>query len=206
MVKLFNSIYEAVNRCRFYILSIFILYSISCLTGIIMSNNGNEFALSCRDRIVGQAMRTSNASLNYQSGNNFSAAVFDFGGNLFLGAIPQTLMGFTIVIPYVTVPVQGWIGGIVSIDSEHRSRFENFRSTFYYFFVLFLQFIPYSVAIGAGIKCGIDFYKYNNTTSWAIWKYKIQKASLKDLGYSYILVVPLFFLASCFEFMSTWNI
>ena len=205
-MELVKSIYLAVKRCRYYAISIFMMYCISCLVGIIMVRNGNDFALSRRDRIVGKAIKTSKVSLNYQNGNNFSAAMIDFSGNLFLSALPQTLMGFTIVIPYITVPIQGWIGGIVSINSEHKSRFKNFKSTFYYFFVLLLQFIPYSLAIGSGIKCGIDFYKNNNTTNWAIWKYKFPKTSLIELGYLYILVVPLFFIASCFEFLSTWNI
>lgn len=172
-----------------------------------MSQNGNSFALAYGDKMVGRAMETDQASINYQKGNRFSAALIDFGGNLFLGAVPQTLMGLGVVIPYFTVSVQGWIGGIVSVDSEHKSRFKNFKSTFYYFFVLLLQYIPYSLAIGAGIKCGIDFYNNNKKmNSLLIWKYRIPKTSLIDLGLVYILVVPLFFIASCFEFISTWNI
>jgi hypothetical protein len=170
-----------------------------------MSHNGNNFTLSYRDKIVG-AVKTNKTSINYQKGNNFSAAVNDFEGNLLLGAVPQTLLGFGIVVPYFFVLKQGWVGGIVSVDSEHKSRFKNFKSTFYYFFVLLLQFIPYSLAIGAGIKCGIDFYNNNIINGWAIWKFKIQKTSIIDLGYVYIIVIPLFFIASCFEFLSTWNI
>jgi len=171
-----------------------------------MSHNANNFALSYRDKIVGDALKTDKASLNQQKGNNFLAAINDFKGNLLFGAVPQTFLGLGIVVPYFTVSKQGWVGGIVSVNSEHKSRFNNFKSTFYYFFVLLLQFIPYSLAIGAGIKCGIDFYNYNKLNGWNIRKYKIQKNSLIDLGFVYILVVPLFFIASCFEFMSTWNI
>jgi len=204
--NLFDLISSAVKRCRICVLTIFITYCISCLIGIIMSHNENRYALACRDKIVGHAMETDKASMNYQKGNTFSAAFIDFGENLFLGAIPQTLMGFGIVIPYFSTAVQGWIGGIVSIDSQHKSRFKNFKATFYYFFVLLLQFIPYSLSIGAGIKCGIDFYNANRMNSMMISKYKVPKASLIDLGLIYILVVPLFFIASCFEFFSTWNI
>jgi uncharacterized membrane protein YsdA (DUF1294 family) len=110
------------------------------------------------------------------------------------------------VIPFFFVLKQGWVGGIVSIDSEHKSRFKNFKSTFYYLFVLLLQFIHYSLAIGAGVKCGIDFYNFNRMNGWNLSKFKIQKNSLFDLCYVYILVVPLFFIASCFEFLSAWNI
>ena len=114
--------------------------------------------------------------------------------------------GFVVVIPYVSTSIQGWIGGIVSIDSDHKTRFKNFKSTFYYFFVLLLQYIPYSLAIGAGVRCGVDFYSLNKPNGWLITKYKVPESSLVDLGFVYILVVPLFFIASCFEFISTWNL
>lgn len=205
MKKKVDNIYQSISRCRNYVLTIFFTYCLSCFIGIMMSHYGNAFALSSRDKIVGKAIQNDQASINYQKGNNFSAAAIDFSGNLFFAAVPQTLLGFGIAIPYFTVFCQGWIGGIVSVDYKHESRFKNFKSTFYYFFVLLLQFIPYSLAIGAGIKCGIDFYNYNKTIGWSILKLKIQKTSLADLGYVYLLVVPLFFIASCFEFLSTWN-
>lgn len=206
MIKTINLVYLAIKRCKNFILSVFIAYCISCLVGIVMSQNGNNFALSCRDKIVGRAVKTDKASINYQEGNNFLAALNDFKANLLFGAVPQTLMGFGIVIPYFSVLRQGWVGGIVSVDSEHKSRFRNFKSAFYYFFVLLLQFVPYSLAIGAGVKSGLDFYNFNKLNGWMIWKYRIQKAILADLAYIYIIVVPLFFLASCFEFLSTWNV
>ena len=206
MKRLFNLVYNAVNNCKIYVLSVFLTYCISCFAGIIMSHYGNNFALSTRDKIVGQAVKTDKASINYQEGNKFSAALNDFKGNLLFGAVPQTLLGLGIVIPYFSVIKQGWVGGIVSVDSDHKSRFKNFKSAFYYLFVLLLQFIPYSLAIGAGIKCGVDFYNYNKLNGWMILKYRIQKTSLIDLGLVYLLVVPLFFIASCFEFLSSWNI
>ena len=206
MINLITKVYTAIKQCRLYVLTIFIAYCLSCLTGIIMSHAGNQYAASSRDNIVGKAMKSDKASINYQEGNNISAALNDFMGNLFFGAVPQTLMGFGIVIPYFFVLKQGWVGGIVSIDSEHKSRFKNFKSTFYYFFVLLLQFIPYSLAIGAGIRCGVEFYNYNKLNGWHIQKLKVHKDSIFDLGYVYILVVPLFFIASCFEFLSAWNV
>jgi hypothetical protein len=202
---LFNLIFTALNRCRIQILLVFAGYIIFVMIGIIMSHSGNHFALSYRDKIVGQALSTDKASINYAKGNNFSAALYDFKGNLLSGAIPQTLMGFSIVIPCFTVAKQGWVGGIVSVDDEHKSRFKNLKSILYYFIVLLGQLIPYSMAIGAGMKCGIDFYKTNKTVGWDIRKIKIPKTSLIDVGYIYIVVIPLFFIASCFEFLSNWN-
>lgn len=196
----------SLKRSRFYILLVFSIYGISCFVGILMVHNGNHFALSYCDKIVGNAQKTDKASINYQQGNRFSAALADFSENLFIGAIPQTIMGFSVVVPFVTVPVQGWVGGIVSVDYKHRSRLTNFKSAFYYFFVLLLQFIPYSLAVGTGIKSGVDFYNNNKVHGWLIWKFKIQKSILLDLGYIYLIIIPLFFLASCFEFFSTWNI
>ena len=206
MKKMINLIWTAVKNCKIYVLSVFLTYCVSCLAGILMSHSGNNFALSSRDKIVGQAVKTDKAAINYQEGKKFQAALNDFKGNLLFGAVPQTLLGFGIIVPYFSVLKQGWVGGIVSVDSEHKSRFRNFKSAFYYLFVLLLQFIPYSLAIGAGIKCGIDFYNYNKSKGWMIMKFGIQKKSLIDLGLVYILVIPLFFIASCFEFLSSWNI
>lgn len=206
MKRLFILVYNAVSNCKIYVLTVFLTYSISCFAGIIMSHYGNNFALSYRDNIVGQAVKTDRAAINYQEEKKFPAVLNDFKGNLLFGAVPQTLLGFGIIIPFFSVIKQGWVGGIVSVDSDHKSRFKNFKSSFYYLFVLLLQFIPYSLAIGAGIKCGIDFYNFNKSTGWMIKKYRIQRTSLIDLGLVYILVIPFFFIASCFEFLSSWNI
>ena len=171
-----------------------------------MSHNGNKIALSQRDKIVHSAKTIDKAAVNYIAGNNFKAAIYDCAGNLFLASIPQTVLGFGIVLPYFTVAYQGWVGGIVSVNDFHQSRFINFKRSAYYFIVLLLQFIPFSISIGAGIKCGIDSFKHNSKVSWKIWNYRIPLPSLKDLGYVYLLSIPLFFIASCFEFLSSWNI
>ncbi len=171
-----------------------------------MSHYGNSFALSQRDKIVGAAVANDKASINYQSGNNFTAALYDCAGNLIFAAVPQTILGFGIIIPYFSVVYQGWVGGIVSVDNSHQSRFKTVKGSAYYIIVLLLQFIPFSLSIGAGIKCGVDFYKHNSTVSWKIWDYRTPKLSLKNLGYVYVVAIPLFVVASCFEFLSSWNI
>lgn len=206
MNHLFVSILEALHRCRIYAASIFLTYCAACLIGILMSHCGNEFELSQRDKIVGAATANDKASINYQAGENFTAALFDCAGNLFFAAVPQTILGFGIVIPYFSVTYQGWIGGIVSVDSSHQSRFKTVKGSAYYLIVLLLQFIPFSLSIGAGVKCGIEFYRHNSIVSWKFWNYRIPIASLKNLGYVYLVSVPLFFAASCFEFLSPWNI
>jgi hypothetical protein len=73
-------------------------------------------------------MKNDRASVNYNKGNGFSAALLDFSGNLFVGAIPQTAIGLSVVMPYVTVAYQGWVGGIVSVDYKHQSRLKEFNT------------------------------------------------------------------------------
>jgi len=204
MKNLIHSVFLAVSRCRVWILTIFLTYCMSCLTGIVMVHTGNQFALSVSDKLVGDAFKNEKASINYIAGNRFTAALFDFSGNLFLGSMTQTALGLGVVIPYFTVTYQGWVGGIVSVDYLHQSRLKNYKSAMYYLIVLILQFIPYSLAIGSGIRLGVKTYKLNANRK--MWQYKIDMASLRDVLRIYILVIPLFFMASCFEFLSNWNI
>jgi len=168
-----------------------------------MVHSGNTFALSYRDKIVGNASTNSNVSINYKSGNKFKAAFIDFSENLFIGSIPQTFLGLGVIFPFFTTAYQGWIGGIVSIDSKHQSRLVKTRSALYYFIVLILQFIPYSLTIGSGLALGIATYNLNKGQK--LLKYKIDKSFLKDVLNIYSLAIPMFFVASCFEFLSNWN-
>lgn len=205
MNKIIESIATSIKNCKAYIVSVFFVYCFSCLIGIIMVQTDNNFALEQRDKIVGIATNTDKASINYQQGNPLTATLYDFTGNLFLD-ITQTFLGLGVVIPYITVSYQGWIGGIVSVDNFHKSRLRKIQSALYYFIVLFLQFIAYSLSIGAGIKTGIEVYKQNNLVNWRFWKYRIRKENLLDIRNIYFLSIPIFFIASFFEFYSTWNI
>ena len=206
MKEALMSVVSALVRCRKYALSILTTYFAACVVGIFMVHAGNGFALSMRDKIVRAAMTTDKAAINDRLGNNFAAAVDDCAGNIIYAAVPQTIIGLGIVFPYCTVAYQGWIGGIVSVNGSHESRFRNVESSAYYFIVVLLQFIPFSLSIGAGVKCGVDAYGCNRTVSWRIWKYRIPKESLMDLARVYAAAIPLFFIASCFEFLSSWNI
>lgn len=170
-----------------------------------MVQTDNNFALAQRDKIVGTATHEDKASINYQEGNHLTATLYDFTGNI-LFSLTQTFLGLGIVIPYFTVSYQGWVGGIVSVNNLHKSRLKEFKSAIYYFIVLLLQFIAYSLSIGAGIKTGIELYKQNEMISWRLWKYRIHKENLLDIRNIYILSIPIFLIASFFEFYSSWNI
>jgi len=172
---------------------------------MVMVHTGNDFALSSRDKIIGEAHQTDPAAISAQSGNAGSAVIRDWWENVIYAALPQTVAGLSIGIPYISVACQGWVAGIVSVDDAHASRFRSITSTAYYFIVLFLQFVPFSLAIGAGIRCGVDTYRHNTQVSWKVWKYRMPAPSLKDLGIVFCTSLPLFLLASGFEFLSSWN-
>lgn len=169
-----------------------------------MVHSGNSFALSYRDMIVGNANANDHSSINYNKGNRFKAALIDFSANLFMGSIPQVFLGLAIVPPFLTAGYQGWIGGIVSVDHLHQSRFKRTKPAFYYFIVILLQFIPYSLTIGAGITLGIKTYKLNKGRK--LFEFQLDKSGLKDVFTIYFIAIPLFLTASCFEFLSSWNI
>ncbi len=202
---LLQTIPRAIYRARWSSLSIAAVYVISILVGILLVHSGNGFALKQRDRIVNQANQQSSISQAANQGNNFRAALLDFGGNLFLGAIPKTVSGLGIVFPYPLVAYQGWIGGIVSVRSDHTSRFNDPRPAFYYLLTLLLQIIPYSLAVGAGVNAGMSLFRpaayYQGGKLFGF----IAKEALWDIARIYALVAPLFLLASLWEFLSPWN-
>jgi uncharacterized membrane protein SpoIIM required for sporulation len=195
---------RAISRARYAILTVAVTYAISVLVGMIMVHAGNTFALSYRDRSVGAAQQSS-VGQAIQRGNNLYAAFSDFAGNLILGAMPKTLSGFGIIFPYPWVAYQGWIGGIVSVRGDHTSRLNDPRSATYYLLTLVLQLIPYSLAIGAGVNVGMSMFWPPVYYQGQKWLGLFSKEALRDVGRIYALVVPLFLVASLWEFLSPWN-
>jgi hypothetical protein len=198
-------IVEAIRRCSPFALAIFVTYVAFSCAGIVMAHAGTAVAVAQRDRIVHHAMASDQASMAYASGNRATAVLADFSGNVFAAAIPQTVAGLGIVLPFFSVAWQGWLGGVVSIDGRHRSRLRTVKGAAYYFGVLLLQFIPFSLSIGAGVRCGIELYRHNRGTSRRFWQYRISREAVADVAYVYALTVPLFLVASAFEFLSSWN-
>lgn len=196
---------KAIERSKPFALSILLTYVLSSSVGIFMAHAGNRFALARRDKTVQKALTSDKSSIAYQSGNRATALVYDFAGNVFYAAIPQTVAGLGVILPYFSVAYQGWIGGIVSVDSTHRSRLRNVKATSYYFLVLLLQFIPFSLSIGAGVRCGVELYRHNTDISWRFWRYRLPRQILVDLICVFAVAVPLFFVASAFEFLAPWN-
>jgi hypothetical protein len=197
---------RAIKRARYSIITVAAAYCISILIGIVMVHDGNAFALNYRDRLVNQAAHQNPAALAENQGNHLRAAVLDFAGNLVLGAVPKTISGLAIILPYPWIVHQGWVGGIVSVRADHSSRFNNIRSAVYYLLTLVLQVIPYSLAIGAGINAGLALFRPQPYYQGEKWFKILPKEALRDIGWIYTIVAPLFLAASLWEFMSPWNI
>lgn len=195
---------SAVSRARTAILSVALTYVLSVAVGMGMVHAGNGLALSYRDKLVARAVRSDPAAIVYRQGNRLRAALLDFGRNLFLGAVPQTVGGLAIALPYPVAAYRGWVGGIVSVDRAHASRLAKRRSAAYYVLVLVLQLVPYSLAGGAGVNLGLTYLRSRSHDRREKWL-GLPKEAVQDVLQIYLLVVPLFLIASLWEFLSPWN-
>jgi len=204
-LSFWGKLWLALFNAKYQILSIALVYVISVSVGILMAHSKNGFALRYRDKVVSKADASDRAAIAYQQGHYLKAATIDFAENLVIGSIPQTIIGLTIVSPYGFAGFRGWIGGIVSVDKEHKSRLASTKHALYYFITLLLQLIPYSLAGGIGVKLGLSYFKkypeYNNDKRYL--GYPI--GALRDVVLTYSLIIPLFFVASLWEFLSSWN-
>jgi len=197
---------RAVSRARVAILTVAGTYIVSILVGIIMVHSGSSFALDYQDKLVGDAVKKDPAAIANVHDDKFKAAMLDFAGNLVVGSMPKALAGFGIVFPYPLVAYQGWIGGIVSVGGDHSSRLNDYRSAIYYLLTLILQITGYSLAVGAGVNVGISLFKplpfYQGEKLFRLFP----KEALWDLARIYALAIPIFFVGSLWEFLSSWNI
>jgi len=200
-----KSVPRAITRARVSIYAVAAAYLIAILVGIIMVHAGNTFALDYRDRLVNQATQLDAASQAASQGNTTLAALRDFSNNLLVGAVPKTVMGLGVVFPFPLVVYQGWVGGIVSVRSDHTSRFNDPRSATYLLLTLLLQVTPYSLAVGAGVNVGVALFRpaehYQGKKLLGFFPIE----ALWDVARIYALVIPLFLLASLWEFLSRWN-
>jgi hypothetical protein len=190
-------IIRAIVRARVAILTVVLAYIVSVGAGIIMVHSGNQFAVSFRDNLVSKA-QSGSTLIALDQNNRLKAALLDFGGNL-LGSLPNTVAGLGVIFSYPIIIYRGWVGGIVSIDSSHVSRFANSGEAVYYLITLILQLIPYTLSAGAGVNMGLAFLKPKPWYQGKKWL-GIPKEAILDVLRVYILVIPLFLVASLWEF------
>ena len=196
-----GQVLRALSRARFGILTMGAVYFLSVAAGMVMVLNGNGFALTQRDNLVGRAQASDPSLIALHQGNPLGAALWDFGENLVLGAVPNTLAGFGIVVPYAGAAYRGWIGGIVSVNGAHVSRLAEPAEAAYYLITLVLQLIPYSLAGGAGVNLGVAWLRPATAYRGEKWL-DVPKEALRDAARIYMLIVPLFLIASMWEFFA----
>jgi uncharacterized membrane protein SpoIIM required for sporulation len=193
-----TAVVRALSRARISILTVGLTYLISVVIGIVMVHTGNPFAISYRDGVVSNA-QSSPTLAALDRNDRLEAALLDFGGNL-VGAFANTVGGLSVIIPYPIIAYRGWIGGIVSIDSAHVSRLADPKEATYYLTTLLLQLIPYTLAGGAGINLGLSYFRPKPHYQGEKWL-GVPKEAIRDVFRIYLLVIPLFLLASLWEFL-----
>jgi hypothetical protein len=193
------SVIQALRRARLPILIVALTYAVSVLTGMVMVHTGNAFAVAFRDNEVAQA-KASPTLVALDQNDRLRAAALDFGGNL-SAAAANTLGGLAVVVPFPVIAFRGWVGGIVSIDSAHVSRLAEPREAAYYLITLVLQLIPYSLSGGAGVNMGLAFLKPKPPYDGPRWL-GIPAEVIRDVFRIYLVVIPLFLVASLFEFLA----
>ena len=199
-------IVRAIGRARYSIATVAATYAVFIVVGMVMVHTGDTFSLAYRDRLVERAAQQNPAALAASRGDDLRAAVWDFAGNLALGAVPKTVSGLGIIFPYPWVAHQGWVGGIVSVRGDHTSRLDDPRSAVYYLLTLLLQVTAYSLAVGSGINAGWALWRPAPPYQGPKWLGFFPKEALRDVGRLYALAIPLFLVASLWEFLSSWNI
>jgi hypothetical protein len=203
MNRFLLSIGAALRRARAPILWIGLAYAAGVVAGAGMVHLHSGFALAYRDKVVGRAMASDPAALTSVHGFPVRAAFWDFAGNLGRGAVPSTVMGLAVALPFPLAVFRGWVGGIVSVDGEHRSRLGKWREGSYYLGVLLLQLLPYTLAGGAGVRLGLGFlmprgrWGYPSQQRWLT----LPAEGVRDVARIYALIVPLFLVASLVEFL-----
>jgi hypothetical protein len=193
-------IFRALSRARFGILTIALTYVLSILIGARMVHTGTGFALAYRENLIARANATDPSLMAFHSGNRLKAAILDFGRNLFAG-MADTGGGMGIVFPYPFIAYRGWVGGIVSVDNNHASRLSDPHEAVYYLLTLLLQLIPYSLAGGVGVNLGIAGFRPRPFYQGDNW-YGLPKEAIRDVLRVYVLIVPLFLVASLWEFLA----
>ena len=195
-----RSAIRSIVAARVAIATVFAVYALSVVFGIVMATGGNADAIAQRDAVVGAA-RTSPITSANRSGDHVRAALLDFSSNLVAGGLTSTAFGTSVVGLYPVVAYRGWIGGIVVLDGQHQSRLADPASAAYYLVTLILQLVPYSIAGGVGVRLGVGAWaQLRSRTATATWL-GLPTDRLRDALLAYVVITPLFLVASLFEFL-----
>lgn len=199
-VRIIRSSLGAIGRARMAILSVGVVYIVTVAIGIGMVNAHIPYALDRRDAVVASA-QGGDIALAYRGGDRLRAALLDFAANLGLGGVTSTVLGITVVGAYPVFAYRGWVGGVVSVDAQHRSRLDSPDTALYYLVTLVLQLIPYSIAGGVGVRLGLgawrDIRGPHRPTVLGL-----RRDRLRDAALAYVVIAPLFLVASLWEYFA----
>lgn len=170
--------------------------------GMVLATAGWPFAVSQRDSIVGAA-HSSPITQAYERGDRLDAALLDFGANLGLGAVTTTITGLSVVGPFPIAAYRGWVGGVVSIDRDHRSRLANPAEAAYYLVTLTLQLVGFVLTMAAGVHVGLSAWRSRNDRRIrSILGMRVPGLAVRDAGRLYVVAVPFFLAGSLWEFLT----
>lgn len=190
----------ALRRARAGLFILALVYAVTLSVGIGMAHAGSGFALRVRDSLVARAHQSDPASRADDQGQPARAAAIDFCRNLFMAAVPETVGGLVVVLPPALAAYRGWVGGIVSVDSTHRSRLARPSSAAYYVVTLLLQLAGFTLAGGGGVHLGLAFFAHRGPFVGPSW-FRLPRPALVDVAWLYTLAVPCFALGSAWEFL-----
>jgi hypothetical protein len=196
-----TEIRTALTRSRRAIISVALVYAISVAVGAIMVHAGFQPAIQYRDSLIAGARANDLALIAYNNGDVLLAALIDFTQNLLVGAVPSTLSGLGVVFAYPFIAQRGWVGGIVSVNDLHVSRLATPYGALYYLLTLVLQLVPYSLAGGVGVNMGLAYFRTPVHYQGDRWL-GIPKEAMLDALRVYVVIVPLFLVASLWEFLA----
>jgi hypothetical protein len=198
-----DRIRRALTHARLGIVTVALAYAIGLFAGGLMVHAHNRFALRYRDRLVGDAWKSSPTLAQYQKGHRVIAASLDSGGNAAAGLL-SLIAGYGVPAGYWVAGYRGWVGGVVSVDENHRSRLSTRYEAFYYLTTLLLQLIPYTLAGGAGVNLGIAAFakpRWTGYTGRRVPWLMIPFEAIGDAAWIYLIALPMFVGASLFEFL-----
>jgi hypothetical protein len=196
---IFSRVLHAVHRARLAVFLMSCAYAIGLIVGLVAVHTGHQWTLTVRDRIVSKAQASSPILRHYKEGQRMAAGALDCADNL-IGATATAAAGWWAPAPFPIAIYRGWVGGIVSVDNKHRSRFRSRQSGLYYVLVLTLQLVAYTLAGGAGVNLGLARTSPRPEYQGARLL-GVPHEALRDAAYIYGLVIPIFAFASALEFL-----
>ena len=122
----------ALRRARRAIVTIGLTYALAVIVGMAMVHAGNGFALRFGDRLVGEATVSSPILQAMQRGSRTKAHCRTSPATCWWEQCRKLCRGWPFFHLYGFAAFRGWVGGVVSVDGNHRSRLADAHERFYY--------------------------------------------------------------------------